>query len=98
MQPVDNCACLRERGLLARYGVEEFVLLMPQTGITVAVELADTSVPALLLDRWPVKAGVSVPVTICMGVSALRSDVTSLAELLKRADIVLYQAKSNGRN
>jgi two-component system cell cycle response regulator len=42
--------------------------------------------------------GENVSVTVSVGVSSLKRGVDSVAELLKRADVALYEAKSGGRN
>ena len=42
--------------------------------------------------------GKGVPVTVSVGLSSLKRGLDSVAELLKRADVALYEAKSGGRN
>ena len=43
-------------------------------------------------------AGTSIDVTVSVGVSSLRRTGDTVEELMKRADVALYEAKSGGRN
>lgn len=88
------------RGLLARWGGEEFVVVLPHTGASGALQVAEklrTSVETLALRHEVVPAGV---VTISVGVAtaAVDADPASLERLLSMADGALYQAKAAGRN
>jgi diguanylate cyclase (GGDEF)-like protein len=85
---------IRTTDFLARFGGEEFVLLLPETGRAGAELLAERIRRALELE--PV-AGLDQPVTASFGAAtALASE--SAKEVLKRADDALYQAKNAGRN
>lgn len=86
---------LRDSDLAARWGGEEFLVLMPNTG------LADATLAADKLRRQ-VAAELATPdgqpVTISIGVAEWRGDGESLDAWIVRADRVLYLAKENGRN
>jgi diguanylate cyclase (GGDEF)-like protein/putative nucleotidyltransferase with HDIG domain len=91
--------CMNEQkrtpDVLARYGGDEFVLLMPETRAADAV---------ILLDRIRVKApqieiGEGMSLSVSCGISeCLLDQDTASGELLRRADLALYEAKSAGRN
>lgn len=87
--------CLRDSDLIARWGGEEFLVLMPNT------PLADATAAAEKLRR-AVAAQLATPdgqpVTISIGVAEWRSDGETLDAWIVRADKALYLAKENGRN
>jgi diguanylate cyclase len=87
---------LRSTDFIARFGGEEFVLLLPATAATAGASLLDELRAAVELCPFHFK-GEPVTITVSMGFTALRpgerSDVA-----LKRADQALYRAKENGRN
>jgi diguanylate cyclase len=79
---------LRTVDLLARYGGDEFVVVMPQT------ELAGATV---LAERVRVKVQQDLPITVTVGVASALDDDTP-ETVFERADAALYRAKSSGRN
>jgi diguanylate cyclase len=87
---------LRSGDFLARFGGEEFVLLMPATELDEGLRLLDDLRAAVEECPFHFK-GERVTVTVSMGMTAFqigeRSDMA-----LKRADQALYRAKENGRN
>ncbi len=87
----------------ARFGGDEFALLLPETGLAEAVKLAERilrTVTATPVDLAP--AG-RAPLSLSIGVAALRPpreerDLGAAADrLLARADAALYKAKARGR-
>lgn len=89
---------LREVDILGRYGGEEFVLLLPETGLNEALGVAGRLLYTLRATPVETRAG-EVNVTVSIGISGLMdSETVSLDRLLDRADRALYQSKKNGRN
>lgn len=91
-------ACIRREDVLARFGGEEFVLLLRETEQTRAIEVAERIVGAVR--RRPVRFGNQrIPITVSAGV-ALSSErnVACCADLFSRADRRLYAAKHAGRD
>lgn len=86
---------LGSEGLLARYGGEELIALLPHTAREAAVQSAER-LRRLVEQRM---ADAPHAVTVSIGVAALR-DVgrADLEELVRRADAALYTAKAAGRN
>jgi two-component system cell cycle response regulator len=83
---------------VARYGGEEFVVVMPGTGPVEAAAAAERLRLAIQEIEFNATAGMSMPLTVSVGV-ACTSIVTALPEgLLQAADTALYDAKRNGRN
>ncbi|AZD19429.1 GGDEF domain protein [Pseudomonas chlororaphis subsp. aurantiaca] len=87
---------LRGSDFIARFGGEEFVLLIPNTSWPVGARLAETLRAAIEACPFHFK-GERVTITMSIGMSAFkpgeRSDL-----VLKRADQALYRAKEAGRN
>jgi two-component system cell cycle response regulator len=83
--------------LACRFGGEEFVVVMPDTEAAIAEKVAER-VRAEIAELPFIINGENVSVTVSVGVSSLKRGADSVAELLKRADVALYEAKSGGRN
>ena len=83
---------VRSSDCLARWGGEEFVLLLPHTGLSAATALAE----ALLQDlRTSTVKGVGC-VTASFGVTVSKTSDT-VEQLVQRADVLMYAAKQAGR-
>ena len=87
---------LRRQDFIGRFGGEEFVILLPETGIEDALTLCDALRAHIDACHFTFKSK-PVAVTISIGVTAV--DAGEPAEhAFKRADDGLYAAKRNGRN
>jgi two-component system cell cycle response regulator len=90
---------IRGIDLACRYGGEEFVIVMPETDMAVAAMVAERLRRRIAAEPFPIQQGArAVPVTISIGIAALRGNDDTAAALLKRADQALYRAKRDGRN
>ena len=89
---------VRSVDLVARQGGEEFVVVMPETDLSIAAAVAERLRAAVAREPFTVKAdGQNISITISVGVtSAAAGD--DRKRMLKRADIALYMAKNQGRN
>ncbi|MFM2088423.1 MAG: hypothetical protein RLZZ237_3292 [Pseudomonadota bacterium] len=85
---------LRESDCVARFGGEEFVVLMPDMSPHNALGVAER-IRSLL--REPADVGLP-PCTVSIGVACQASTEEGLEQLLSRADAALYLAKANGRD
>ncbi|WP_312934751.1 diguanylate cyclase, partial [Pseudomonas sp.] len=87
---------LRGRDFMARFGGEEFVLLMPQTAPAAAAQHVEGLRAAVEACPFHFK-GEPVTITTSIGLSAFRPGEASEV-VLDRADKALYRAKGQGRN
>lgn len=84
---------LRDSDVCGRYGGEEFLVVLPETGAGEAAAVAER----IRIQVGRLRFGDDLPgVTISGGVAEY--DGETMEQLLKRADISLYQAKAGGRN
>lgn len=92
-------ARLRGADLLARFGGEEFLALLPATAAEGARAVAE-DIRRAVADPPMVVHGVSIPVTISIGVHAgIPTDAPTAAEaMIALSDQALYEAKHQGRN
>lgn len=90
-------AVLKASDLMARFGGEEFVVLMPDIAEEDAIAAAER-LRATVAASPVVADGGTVDVRISLGVTLLREADASLAPLLDRADAALYTAKRTGRD
>lgn len=89
---------VRRGDLVARWGGEEFALLLPSASRRIGARKAQQLVDGLAERTWSVGAdGATVRFTVSVGVSAWKSG-DDAAALVARVDQALYQAKRAGRN
>src|SRR5205085_7010566 len=85
---------LRHYDIPARFGGEEFSILLPETGATQALEIADRIRRTLAARRFQVETSTEpVRATISIGVAVFPTDATSADELIHEADLAVYRAK-----
>ncbi|MBX3724489.1 MAG: diguanylate cyclase [Xanthomonadales bacterium] len=89
-------ATLRSQDTLARWGGEEFLLLLPATGLTAGHAIAERLRKAISATPFTV-AGEAVMLTITQGVATARPGM-SAQSLIKAADQALYAGKRRGRD
>jgi two-component system cell cycle response regulator len=88
----------RSSDLVARLGGEEFAVLLPETALFEAVQVAE-KIRAAVASEELRAGGAAIRVTISAGAANVpHSEVPSAAELVQAADQALYRAKENGRN
>jgi diguanylate cyclase (GGDEF)-like protein len=88
---------LRESDLLARFGGEEFIVLVQQLDLYSLAKLAERVLRRIEGLEFKY-AGERIPLTISAGVSVRRDMTQAYFQVIKHADVALYQAKANGRN
>jgi len=87
---------LRQTDILARFGGEEFVILLPHTPEQDALKLAEKL--RRIVEQTPLHRVPELHVTVSIGSASLLPDVDDASSLLERADKSMYRAKQEGRN
>jgi diguanylate cyclase (GGDEF)-like protein len=85
-------ACVRDRDTVVRLGGDEFAVLVPglrdtASAITVATNVAESLAAPISID------GLRLPVEWSIGVACAPDDAATIRELLRCADVAMYQAK-----
>ncbi len=83
----------RKTDVVARIGGEEFAVILKETGLAGAVDVANKMRTAVAS-----AAGFRRPITISLGVAGLQEDASTAKALVEHADRALYEAKHTGRN
>ncbi|MBI2820937.1 MAG: GGDEF domain-containing protein, partial [Acidobacteria bacterium] len=90
---------VRESDVVVRYGGDEFVIVLTETGPTAAQAIAERirrSVVALYL--FGLNKGRSIGVTVSIGVAGYPEHGSTADEIIRKADGAMYQAKSLQKN
>ena len=87
----------RKQDLCFRYGGDEFVILMPETGAEEAIHLATELNRCLMQTRFRMRSGMELTVSASVGVATSPSDGNTLHSIIGAADTRMYMVKSDGR-
>ncbi len=90
---------MRSSDVPARYGGDDFVIVLPKTDKSLALRLAQRLMRLFSgkLIRTP-DGDRSLKVTLSVGIAEFPGDTNDMDELMKMADEALYRAKSTGKN
>jgi diguanylate cyclase (GGDEF)-like protein len=87
----------RDADIPVRMGGEEFVIMLPETGLPLAETLAER-LRLKVANMVVYYEGTPMKITISLGIAYLEKSFSCLQEFLQKSDQALYQAKHNGRN
>lgn len=91
--------CSRETDVVARFGGDEFSLVLPDTGADGAMSVATRILEKMRAARFLTSDGLSVRQTASIGVATLTPDKPKSAdELMKDADMAMYRVKAAGKD
>jgi diguanylate cyclase (GGDEF)-like protein/PAS domain S-box-containing protein len=95
-----SSAATRARDFLARFGGEEFVLVLPETDADAAQKVAERCRKLIFKEQIPhAKSEASQVLTVSLGVSTIvPTHKDNSMEFIEAVDRLLYQAKQKGRN
>src|SRR3569623_2735411 len=88
---------IRREDVLARYGGEEFAIVLPEIDHYNAMAFAEKIRKLVELAEFMFEDAI-LPVTVSIGVAALRGELEDALEFIKQADTHLFAAKEGGRN
>ncbi len=89
--------CVRTSDVLARYGGDEFVIMVAHTSTEHARTAAERIRAAINNTSFDMK-GVRIASTVSIGIASYPECVEDAADVLDKADIALYKSKQSGRN
>lgn len=88
---------LRDVDIVVRFGGEEFIVILPSTNISGALLTAERI--RFAVEKYEfVYEDISLKATVSIGATSYDNDDWTDKDLIKAADIALYEAKKNGRN
>jgi diguanylate cyclase (GGDEF)-like protein len=90
--------CARETDVVARFGGDEFAVILPDTGSEGAVAVADRVRERIFAHPFLDEDSLNVHLTTSVGVATLPDVAASAEELLKAADVAMYFVKDSGKN
>lgn len=88
---------IRVSDLAARYGGDEFAIILPHTGKEQAVKMADNLLDAMRETFFVSDDNFAIKLTASFGVATFPLDADNRAGLIKSADSAMYEAKAGGR-
>ncbi|OFW16295.1 MAG: hypothetical protein A3H29_16020 [Acidobacteria bacterium RIFCSPLOWO2_02_FULL_67_21] len=91
-------SCARETDVVARFGGDEFSVILPDTGREGAVFVAERICARIRAFRFLEPDGLAVRLTASVGVATLPEVTVSAEELLRAADRAMYRVKDRGKN
>lgn len=90
--------CARETDVVARFGGDEFALILPDTGPDGALAVAARICDRIRAQTFLASDGLSVRLTASIGVATLPGAGESAEDLLRAADAAMYHVKAAGKN
>jgi two-component system cell cycle response regulator len=88
----------RETDVVARFGGDEFALVLPDTGTAGAVAVGERVRQRIANHRFLAAEGLEIHLTVSVGVASLPDVAASPDELVRAADTAMYQVKQRGKN
>jgi diguanylate cyclase (GGDEF)-like protein len=89
---------VRESDFVARYGGDEFVLMLPETSARRAVQMAERVRDRIARHRFTGGVGADIYLTASFGVSSFPEHATEAEKLIELADAAMYEAKQHSKN
>ncbi len=90
--------CARETDVVARFGGDEFAVILPDTGSEGAAAVGDRVRERLAAHAFLEGNGLKLRLTASVGVATLPDVAASAEELVRAADMAMYQVKDSGKN
>ncbi|HTL02957.1 MAG TPA: GGDEF domain-containing protein, partial [Vicinamibacterales bacterium] len=88
----------RETDIVARFGGDEFAVVLPDTGGEGAVAVAERIRERIKAHPFLADDGLDIRLTASVGVAILPDVAASAEELIKAADTAMYEVKGTGKD
>jgi diguanylate cyclase (GGDEF)-like protein len=88
----------RETDVVARFGGDEFALILPDTGSEGAAAVGDRVRERIDEHSFLASKGLDIHMTVSVGVATLPDVAASAEELVRAADVAMYRVKESGKN
>jgi diguanylate cyclase (GGDEF)-like protein len=88
----------RETDIVARFGGDEFSLILPETGSVGAAAVGDRVRERIAAHRFLSGESLNIELTVSVGVATLPDVATTAEELVKAADAAMYRVKGSGKD
>jgi len=89
---------VRDSDFVARYGGDEFVLMLPETSAKRALQMAERVRLRIAAHRFKGGVGADIYLTASFGVASFPEHATSAEKLIELADAAMYEAKQRDKN
>jgi diguanylate cyclase (GGDEF)-like protein len=88
----------RETDIVARFGGDEFALILPDTGAAGALAVAERICQRIARHSFLAGDGLAIHLTASVGVATLPDVASAADELVQAADAAMYRVKDRGKN
>jgi diguanylate cyclase (GGDEF)-like protein len=89
---------LREVDIVARYGGDEFVVVLPQTSVPIARKIVERIQESLRKNEFLKEDGLRLKLSASFGIAGFPEHAKNKTDLIRLADQAMYRAKETGRD
>jgi diguanylate cyclase (GGDEF)-like protein len=90
--------CVRDVDILARYGGDEFVVILPETTVGIAKHVAERLHESIRTHTFLEAEGIKAHITASIGIAGFPDHAQTKEDLVRKADEAMYKGKAAGRN
>ncbi|MHB8482396.1 MAG: sensor domain-containing diguanylate cyclase [Nitrospiria bacterium] len=90
--------CLRDVDIIARYGGDEFVVVLPETNVETTFNIVKRLQKSIREFKFLKKRGLNLKLTVSFGIAGFPLHAKNKQDLIKVADMAMYKAKNEGRD